>query len=115
MKLLPILLAFLFLAGAMAPGIASSQTEDEVILRVAVQDDLKGTNPFSTAGDYWTDLMTRWLYDTPMFYDEIYINRSWNYIPLPYIAIGSANVSGKADSWDDCAIGNFDYSPESSW
>ncbi|MFO7619290.1 MAG: ABC transporter substrate-binding protein, partial [Thermoplasmata archaeon] len=34
---------------------------------------------------------------------------------MPYIAVGSANTSGKAETWDDCTIGNFGYSPKEVW
>jgi ABC-type transport system substrate-binding protein len=107
MKFLPILLAILLIASAVAPGFAISQ-DSELILRVAMQDDMKGTNPI-TVSDVWSWNVLGYLYDGP-----ISVNPETDEL-IPYIAVGSANLSGKADGWSNCAIGNFGYSPESTW
>jgi ABC-type transport system substrate-binding protein len=90
----------LFASGQYAGG--------ELVLRVAMQDDMKGTNPL-TVSDVWSGTVLQWIYDRPtqIDYDSQEI--------MPYIAVGSANLSGKAESWGDCAIGNFGYSPASIW
>ncbi|MBU4591450.1 MAG: hypothetical protein KKH41_02585 [Candidatus Thermoplasmatota archaeon] len=77
-------------------------------MRVAVQDDIKSLNPI-VVGDVWSWNVLQWIYDRPtrVDYDSNEI--------MPYIAVGSANLSGKAESWDDCTIGNFGYSPQSTW
>ncbi len=107
MRILVFAAALLMLAGTLAPGLASSQ-DSELILRVAMQDDMKGTNPL-IVGDVWSWNVLSYIFDDPINTDpdtdEI----------VPYIAVGSANVSGKADSWADCAIGNFGYSPKNVW
>ncbi|MBU4070887.1 MAG: Ig-like domain-containing protein [Candidatus Thermoplasmatota archaeon] len=107
MKCIPVILAMLLLAGALAPGLVTSQ-DSELILRVAMQDDMKGTNPL-TVNDVWSNMVLQWIYEYPIMvdYDSQEI--------MPYIAIGTANLSGKVDSWDDCSIGNFGYSPKNTW
>ncbi|MBA3044841.1 MAG: Ig-like domain-containing protein [Candidatus Thermoplasmatota archaeon] len=107
MKCIPVILAMLLLVGAIMPGLASSQ-DSELILRVAMQADMKGTNPL-TCTDVWSWNVLGYLYDGPVNVDPDTDEL------IPYIAIGSANISGKAESWDDCAIGNFGYSPKSGW
>jgi ABC-type transport system substrate-binding protein len=107
MKFMPILLAILLVASAVAPGFSTSQ-DSELILRVAMQDDMKGTNPI-TVSDVWSWNVLGYLYDGP-----VSVNPETDEL-IPYIAIGSAALSGKADGWSDCAIGNFGYSPKSVW
>ncbi len=102
------LVAFFLVAAAIVPAPASSQAEDGLILRVAVQGELQSTNPFYTGIDHWTHLMTRWIYDTPVFLDDEGKIR-------PYIAVGSANSTGLGTDWSGCEIGNFGYSPKSTW
>lgn len=80
----------------------------ELVLRVAMQDDIKGLNPL-TVSDYWSNLVLQWVYETPILVD--YDSQEL----MPYIAVGSANLSGKADSWADCAVGNFGYIPRAQW
>ncbi len=91
------------------PLFASGQDAGgELVLRVAMQDDMKGLNPLIVS-DVWSWNVLSYIFDGP-----INIDPDTDEI-IPYIAIGSANLSGKAESWADCAIGNFGYSPESTW
>lgn len=92
-------------------GLTQGQTSDEgLILRVAMQDDIKTLNPLG-AGDVWTHNVLDWIYEGPTITDyetgEL----------LPYIAVGSANLSNDLTTtdWSDCTIGNFGYSPQSTW
>ncbi len=107
MRVIAVMVAFAILFSGLA-GISQAQ-DDELILRVAMQDDLKTTNPL-TAGDVWTWNVIGYLYDGPMNTnpdtDEL----------IPYIAIGSASTldDGIID-WTDCNIGDFDYTPNSTW
>ena len=107
MKFPALLLAALFILGALAPGLATSQS-GELILRVAMQDDMKGLNPL-TVSDVWSWNVLGYIYDGPINTDPETDEL------IPYIAVGSANLSGKAESWGDCAIGNFGYSPKTVW
>ncbi len=91
------------------PFIASGQDAGgELVLRVAMHDDIKGLNPI-VATDAWSDMVLKWIYDYPVLVD--YDSQE----VMPYIAVGSANHSGKAESWDDCAMGNFGYCPKDTW
>lgn len=88
----------------------STRQEDEsLILRVAMQDDIKTTNPL-VATDRWTHDVIDWLYDTPVRLDE-------EDELIPYIAVGTASRSADLSSidWSDCTVGDFDYNPASSW
>jgi ABC-type transport system substrate-binding protein len=105
-RALAILLALTMI---LPPFFASGQAqENELVLRVAMQDDMKGTNPI-TVSDVWSWDVLQWIYERPILAD--YDSKKL----MPYIAIGSANLSGKTGSWSDCDIGNFGYSPQSDW
>ncbi|MCK5024179.1 MAG: Ig-like domain-containing protein [Thermoplasmata archaeon] len=108
MKSLAVMLAFTVIISGLA---SMSQAQyDELILRVAMQDDLKTTNPL-TAGDVWTWNVIGYLYDEPLK-----INPDTDEL-IPYIAVGSAASSTSLDyvDWTDCDIGEFDYTSSSSW
>ncbi|MCK5398018.1 MAG: hypothetical protein KAJ33_07205, partial [Thermoplasmata archaeon] len=77
MKYLAIILAFAFVFSGLA-SIGAGQ-DDGLILRVAMQDDLKTTNPL-TAGDVWTWNVIGYLYDGP-----INVNPDTDEL-IPYIA-----------------------------
>lgn len=98
--------------------VLSTQINDEDIMagegtfRIAMQDDIKATNPL-TVSDVWSWNVLRWVYEDPM-----YTNPEIDVL-TPYIAVGSANLSttigaGNVD-WADCDIGNFNYAPKSTW
>jgi ABC-type transport system substrate-binding protein len=87
---------------------AGTRQDSELILRVAMQDDIKGLNPIIVT-DVWSWNVLGYLFDGP-----INVNPATDEL-IPYIAVGSANISGKAESWDDCDIGNFGYTPEDTW
>ena len=109
MKVLAIIIISMMLFMGLAPGLASGQ-DDEIIFRIATQDDIRTTNPL-TAGDVWTWNVLDWIYEPATLIDD-----TENEL-VPYIAIGSASKStntGQID-WDDCTIGNFGYSPEETW
>ncbi len=106
LRILAILVAFMIILPSFFPS--EQAQENELVLRVAVQDDMKGTNPI-TVSDVWSWNVLGFLFDSPMNFDKETDKFT------PYIAIGSAAISGKADGWADCAIGNFGYSPESAW
>ncbi len=91
------------------PLLASGQTSGgELVLRVGMQDDIKSLNPLVTS-DVWSWNVLGYIFDGP-----ISVNPETDEL-TPYIAVGSANASGKAETWEDCAIGNFGYSPKSTW
>ncbi|MCK5037561.1 MAG: PKD domain-containing protein [Thermoplasmata archaeon] len=81
-------------------------------LRIAMQSDMMTTNPL-IAGDDWTWMVLERIYDAPMRAntdtDEL----------MPYIAVGSANVSGIGGDatwgWDDLDIGAFGMTPQADW
>ncbi|HAX96937.1 MAG TPA: hypothetical protein DCY35_10525 [Prolixibacteraceae bacterium] len=77
-------------------------------LRVSIQQDVNSLNPLSV-NDEWSSLVLDRIYDEPTARDPDTEKIT------PYIAVGSANISGKADSWADCDIGNFGYSPKNIW
>ncbi len=84
--------------------------DDTYILRVAMQDDIKTLNPL-VAGDVWTWNVIGYLYEGPLNTDPDTDEL------IPYIAVGSANLSTDQNNidWDDCTIGNFGYSPKEVW
>ncbi|MCK4266593.1 MAG: hypothetical protein KAX31_04880, partial [Thermoplasmata archaeon] len=90
--------------------LAQDENDNELILRVAMQDDMKTTNPL-VAGDVWTWNVLRFIYDGPMNEDPETEEL------IPYIAVGSANNSDDLDTidWNDCTIGNFGFNPRDSW
>ncbi|MDD4307351.1 MAG: ABC transporter substrate-binding protein [Thermoplasmata archaeon] len=110
MKSAAVILTIIIIIGTLAPGLASSQTETEIILRVAVKGDMTGTNPLANT-DYWSVLMTRWLYDSP-----VYLNPETGE-QVPYIAVGSACLADDLGTvnWDDCTVGDFNYSKSELW
>jgi len=89
---------------------AETRQSSELILRVAMQDDMKGLNPV-TVSDVWSWNVLGYLYDGPLnsnpATDEL----------IPYIAVGSANLSAKTEGWDwsDCTISNFGFNPKDTW
>ncbi|MFH0815257.1 MAG: ABC transporter substrate-binding protein [Methanobacteriota archaeon] len=66
---------------------ATVGTREEIVLRVAMQDDVKSLNPL-VAGDVWTWNVLGYLYDTPLSVDLIDSEKF-----IPYIAIHSLNYS----------------------
>ncbi|MCK4266407.1 MAG: Ig-like domain-containing protein, partial [Thermoplasmata archaeon] len=110
MKRSAIAIVIVLLASVLVQPTASSQDDEELILRVAMQDDMKTTNPL-VAGDVWTWNVLKWLYEgatmTDPETDEL----------VPYIAVGSANQSSELSSidWDDCTVGNFGYCSKNTW
>ncbi len=110
-------LAFVFvfamvLSSFTAAVVAETRQEDEsLILRIAMQDDVKTTNPL-VGGDVWTWNVIGYLYDGPINTDE-----DGNLIP--YIAVGSASQTTKSDpstyTWDDATIGEFEFTPQNLW
>jgi len=83
------------------PGLpAAVGTRDEVVLRVAMQDDVKSLNPL-VAGDVWTWDVLGYIYDTPLSVDLIDSNKY-----VPYIAVHSLNYS---------AASLFNFDKKSDW
>ncbi|MFH0815804.1 MAG: ABC transporter substrate-binding protein [Methanobacteriota archaeon] len=68
----------------------AADTREEVVLRIAMQDDVKSLNPL-VAGDVWTWNVLGYLYDTPLNVDLINSEKF-----IPYIATNSMNYT--ADS-----------------
>ncbi|MDO9536970.1 MAG: ABC transporter substrate-binding protein [Thermoplasmata archaeon] len=89
---------------------AGTRQSSELILRVAMQDDMKGTNPL-TASDVWTWNVLGYLFDGP-----IGVNPTTDEL-IPYIAVGSANTSTALDvvDWSDCDVGVFANTPKETW
>ncbi len=91
-----------------------TKQETELILRVAMQDDMKGLNPI-TVSDVWSWNVLSYVYDGP-----VNINPKTEEL-IPYIAIGSANTTGAippagATTFDGyCDIGNFGFMPKDTW
>lgn len=108
MRFLAVMLVLTVIFSGLA-GMGQAQY-DELILRVAMQDDLKTTNPL-TGGDVWTWNVIGYLYDGP-----INVNPETEEL-IPYIAVGSAVSSTSLDyiDWTDCNIGEFDFTPASTW
>ncbi|MFO7618846.1 MAG: ABC transporter substrate-binding protein [Thermoplasmata archaeon] len=98
-------------AFASAPGTRQS---DELTLRIAMQDDVKGLNPI-TVSDVWSWNVLGYLYD-----GTINVNPDTDAL-IPYVAIGSANITGKippadAATFDGfCNEGNFAFTPKDTW
>ena len=114
MKMTVVILSMcLFLpATVMSMDIGNEVMAGAGTFRIAMQDDLKTLNPL-TASDSWTWNVLEWLYDEPM-----YINPE-NGEVIPFIAVGSANISttiGAGDlDWADCDTGVFEFTPKSTW
>ena len=110
MRLLCVLVGIVLVVSGLA-GIVHGQ-DDDIILRVAMQDDMRTTNPL-TAGDVWTWNVLDFIFDRAVI-DNPYTNE-----PMLYIAVGTAATSTSLVlgqiGWTDCDIGDFDYSPESTW
>ena len=71
MKRLSIIMVIILLIGTIVPNPASSQEEEgeeELVLRVAMQDDIRTTNPLN-AGGVWTWNVIGYLYDGPINVD----------------------------------------------
>ncbi|MCK4758065.1 MAG: hypothetical protein KAS67_06425 [Thermoplasmata archaeon] len=106
------LIAGSFTTVVAAPDTGTRQEDERYVLRVAMQDDVKTLNPL-VANDIWTQNVIGYLYDGPLNTDpntgEL----------MPYIAVGSANMTGKGDDdawgWDDMTLGVFGFTPEADW
>lgn len=87
-----------------------SAQDDEVVLRVAMQDDVRALNPL-LAGDGWAWNLVEYIYDSP-----IRLGPGGD-VPEPYIAVGSANLSHDLSEidWDDCTIGTFGFNRHEFW
>ncbi len=101
-----------FPAAVAAPDEGTRQEDDTYVLRIAMQDDVKTLNPL-VAGDVWTWNVIGYLYESPL-------NSDPNTDELiPYIAVGSANGTGKgadeAWGWEDMNQGVFGFTPEDDW
>jgi len=101
----------LILALAMLmPAIPASRgvPAEEAVLRVAIKP-LASTNPLTADSESMRVLGL--IYDTATKVSPETGER------LPYIAVGSANVSTNTHNmtWADCAVGNFGYSPKGLW
>ena len=83
--------------------------EDDLELRVAVQEDILTLNPLIGFNHHWTWMMTQWMYDTPMMMDP----ETGDFVP--YIAVGTNNASVYTKTMAACNIGNFSFLPESCW
>lgn len=100
-----------FSASAIA---AETRQDSELILRVAMQDDIKGLNPI-TVSDVWSWNVLSYIFDGP-----INVNPTTDEL-IPYLAIGSSNTTGTfppagTATFDGfCDIGNFGFSPRSEW
>jgi peptide/nickel transport system substrate-binding protein len=99
-------------AAATAP---ETRQDSELILRVAMQDDMKGTNPI-TVSDVWSWNVLSYVFDGP-----INVDPSTDKL-IPYIAIGSITSktgsippAGTATFDGYCDIGNFTFMPEDTW
>lgn len=108
-----LLFAVMMLLSSISASATTTGTRQEdtgLILRVAMQDDMKGTNPL-TVSDVWSWNVLAYLYDGP-----INVDPSTDEL-IPYVAIGSANLSTKTKdwTWDDCAIGNFNFNNKDTW
>ncbi len=97
---------------AVAAPEGTRQEDDTYVLRIAMQDDLKTLNPL-VAGDVWTWNVIGYLYEGPLNSDPDTDEL------IPYIAVGSANGTGKgaddAWGWDDLNQGVFGFTPEDDW
>ncbi|MEW5936770.1 MAG: ABC transporter substrate-binding protein [Candidatus Thermoplasmatota archaeon] len=103
-KVLSIALVFsMVLSGVVLTSMLarSSETKQELILRVAMQDDVKTLNPL-VAGDVWTWNVLGWLFDGPMGFDPE-TDRL-----IPYIANATTNVTYDPDTGDVISYFNFD-------
>ena len=109
-------IALLFAITMMLSSVAvagnGTRQDDELVLRIAMQDDIKTTNPLSASG-VWTWNVLRYLYDGPINVDPATDKL------IPYIAVGTAATSTSLDSgdisWDDCDIGEFTFSDSDTW
>jgi len=99
--------------------VVGQDTDGPVFLRVAVQEDIISLNPLAGFSHHWTWLMTRWIYDTPVFTDGQYYIRGTGFETgvdiRPYIAVGSADHLAASIGWDACRIGEFNFTEEASW
>ncbi|MCK5038193.1 MAG: hypothetical protein KAS16_03760, partial [Thermoplasmata archaeon] len=111
-KVISVGICIILLLSSLGMMTSTGQTDDDItyILRVAMQDDVKTLNPL-VAGDVWTWNVVGYMYESPLYSDPDTDEL------VPYIAVGSANLSTSQDvvNWDDCTIGNFGYSPKETW
>ncbi|MEW5936601.1 MAG: ABC transporter substrate-binding protein [Candidatus Thermoplasmatota archaeon] len=84
-----IIVSILVLPSAFTTAQSAHDTREELVLRVAMQDDVKTLNPL-VAGDVWTWNVLGWLYDTPMYKDLATVQL------LPYIANGTTNATAES-------------------
>ncbi len=95
-----------------APDDGTRQEDITYVLRIAMQDDVKTLNPL-VAGDVWTWNVIGYLYEGPLNSDPDTDEL------IPYIAVGSANGTGKGTDdewgWDDLNQGVFGFTPEADW
>jgi ABC-type transport system substrate-binding protein len=83
--------------------------EEELILRVAMQDDIRTLNPLNAVG-VWSWNVLKWLYDSPVHNDPYAQER------VPYIAVGSlSSYRILPVDWGDCTVGEFNYTPPVYW
>ena len=73
MRAWALVLAIIIIIGIVGPGHAPAQDE-ELILRVALQDDVRTLNPLN-ARDVWTNNVLRWIYEGPMLIDPVHRDR----------------------------------------
>jgi ABC-type transport system substrate-binding protein len=107
-----LLFTFMMVLSSVSASATSTGTKQssELILRVAMQDDMKGLNPL-TVSDVWSWNVLGYLFDGP-----VSVNPATDEL-IPYVAVGSANQSSKTEgwTWSDCSIGNFGFNPKDSW
>jgi len=105
-----ITVAIMMVVSSLGQVMAATRQDEELILRVAMQDDIKTLNPLG-AGDVWTWNVVGYLYDGP-----INVNPETDEL-VPYICIGSANQSTDFSTidWNDNTIGVFGFDPQIEW
>ncbi len=119
--ILSVAFVFLMIIGVFSPVISGTdagtntgtrQQDQDYILRVAMQDDIKTLNPLVTS-DSWTWNVIEYIYDKPVKSDPITGEL------IPYIAVGSASGTGKGLNdvwgWEDLNTGVFGNTPVADW
>jgi ABC-type transport system substrate-binding protein len=100
-------MAMLFVLPAL--GIADAQaTQSEIVFRCAIKPGLE-TNPLLAGEDSWKVL--------GLVYEGATARSAATGELLPYIAVGSANMTSGSGpvSWGDCIVGDFGYCPKDTW
>jgi ABC-type transport system substrate-binding protein len=79
-------------------------------LRVAVQTEIRSLNPMNVP-DVWAWNICDYIYDTPV------LKNFTTGDLVPYITVGSANLSSSPSTidWSDCTVGIFGYNDKSWW